>query len=154
MKTDKNTPEEIRFLKKLNSLLTCKEMELFERCWHLVKKYNKQLIKNGGDLDDYEIEVIVEYCTSGCFPKYVYHTIADKRMCDMPDRERTFGSNADWSDRPTGTFPDIGEKVCYFMHCLYYHSRDKKSIFKIRRIDFEIAIREQQFVNLSDHENI
>ena len=151
--TKEFTSDQINFFKTLNSLLMRKEKELFERCKTLFETYQKRLKKNGGDLWDYEIDVMVEFSLSGYHRKYICMPTINKGMLDPKDR--TFGSEEDWSERSTGTFPDIGERMCYLMHCLYYHSSMKnkdKSFFKIIRIDFEIIIREQQFEDVVDYE--
>lgn len=147
MTKDKLSPSQLLFLQKLNSLLAKKEKELFERCRSLFELYEKRLKENGGDLSDYEIDVIVEYYLAGNSPKYIYQPPVTKNMFE--DSDWTFGSDEDWKE---DHFPDLGAKWCYFMHCLYGHAKLGKSLYKIIRVDFEINIREQQLVSVVDHE--
>ena len=142
------TSHQISFLKRMNSLLSEKEVELFERARRLVESYQKRLVKHGGDLNDYEIEVLVEYNLLGNFPKYIYSITINKEMFD--GKSQTFGSDKDWSEESS---PVLGEKWCYLMHSLYSHSKIDTSLFKIINIEFEILIREQQTIRNVDYES-
>ena len=140
--------DQLNFLKRFNSLLAQKEKELFERCKKIYEMYEKRLIKNGGDLDDFEIEIVIEFNTSAAMlgPKYFYTTQFNRQ-----EDAYTLGSAEDWKEE---FFPDFGEKWCYLLHALYSHTHgmNKKAFFKIMRVDFEIHITEQQFVDVIEHE--
>lgn len=190
MKTKDFTPEQINFLKKLNALLTEKEKELWKRCMALLKQYEKRRKKNrvpddlyyqhgdydkhrkvtgGADLDDYEIEIIVEYQTSVAMlrPRYCYtQSISRSDYYDfdskIPKKHSGIGAKenerfgiADGNDHADMGFPNIRDKWCYLMHALLDHSHiPMEKIFKIFRIDFEIHITEQQYVNFVENKYI
>ena len=152
MKENEINKEQIILLKKLNTLLVQKEKEIYNRFEELFETYQKRLKKNGGDLDDYEIEVLIEYYARGyrrCFCdvtlcKWMFESEVERKIIQI-------ASGEDYSDRPASNFPDIGENCCYLMHALYFHSKMKVfDILKIHRVDFEIQIIEQQFVSIEE----
>ncbi len=157
MKANKFTSEQINFLKKLNALLRKKESEIWERCMTLTKQYEKRRKRFGGDLDDYEIELTVEFQTSPAMlrPRYCYvDSFSRTDYYDKDKKEERFGL-ADGNDHIDLEFPELDEKWCYIMHALWSHSNMKlKEIFKIFRMDFEIHITEQQFVSVVEHKII
>ena len=110
--------------------------------------YKKRLIKNGGDLDDYEIEIVIEFTASSAMlgPKYFYNMpyYKDEGLLN-------FEADIDWKEE---SFPDFGERWCYLLHALFSHTSgiNEKTLFKIRRVNFEIHITEQQFVDVIEHE--
>ena len=166
MKRTDFTSKQISFLRKLNALLTKKEKELWERCVALMRQYEKRRKKFGGDLDDYEIEIIVEYQTSAamlrpryCFTEHISRSDYYEFYSDTPKQHLGIGAPserwgiADGNDHSDMGFPDIGEKWCYFMHALLSHSNIKiEKIFKVFRIDFEVNITEQQFIEITKYE--
>jgi hypothetical protein len=141
MKQKEFTLANIEFLKKINLLLTMKEKELLERCRKLFEIYEPRLIKNGGDLDDYELIIAIEYRLPNYRPRYCYETTVNKYMEDgFPD---LFATDEDWRE---GKQPDWGNKWCYLMHSLWEHSSIDASIYNIISVDVELHIIEQQFV--------
>ena len=140
--------EQINYLKRLNSLLAQKGKEMYEQCSGIYEIYEKQLIKNGGDLDDFEIEIVIEFSTSAAMlgPKYFYNMSYNKEEDLL-----TFEADTDWKEE---YFPDFGERWCYLLHALFSHTLgiNEKTLFKIRRVDFEIHITEQQVVDVLEHE--
>ena len=143
------TQEQINYLKHLNSLLAQKEKELHTRCNGIHEIYERRLIKNGGELDDFEIEIVIEFDTSASMlgPKYFYNTSYNKAADQL-----TLTSDIDWKEE---YFPDFGESWCYLLHALFSHTpgMNEKTLFKIRRVDFEIHITEQQSVDVMEHDN-
>ena len=140
--------EQVNYLKRLNILLALKGKEMNERCSGIYEIYEKRLINNDGDLDDFEIEIVIEFSTSTAMhgPKYFYNTSYNKEEDLL-----TFEADTDWKEE---YFPDFGERWCYLLHALFSHTSgiNEKTIFKIRRVDFEIHITEQQFVDVIEYE--
>lgn len=141
------TVDQIKLLNRLNDLLTQKEKELLERCKSLFEAYEKRLAKNGGDLSDFEMDVVVEYMATDFHPKYCFNVFVYKTMFD--DRERVLASGINWME---AQFPELNERWCYLMHRLYEEAYGSKSLYKIVEVNFEIVIREQQFVKLAEYE--
>jgi hypothetical protein len=165
MKKQIFTKEQIAFLKNLNDILSKKEKEIWDHCIKLFELYEKKRKKFGGDLDDYEIEITAEYITSPAIASeryfytellnrvdyydyyFDYSTNPDIIKPNKPKGER-FGF-ADGNDHREEGQPDFGEKWCYMMHALFDHSSMRHSdIFKIYRIDFDLFIIEQQWIDI------
>jgi hypothetical protein len=149
MKTTFSKDEKV-FLDKLNNILLQKEQELQSRCKELFDRYNKRLAKNGGDLDDFEVEIVIEYWVSGSGPqttKYIYCDII--RQAESTGPLTLFALNDDFMEEH---WPRLSKKWCYLLHALYAHSNLGKRVFNITMLDFEIQIREQQFVKMGDCE--
>ena len=83
----KYTPEQLKYLSWLNNELAKKEKELYQRAQHLFDAHEKRVKANSeysakshknnkkGDLDDYELEVVVEFNKghhAGGGTRYVY----------------------------------------------------------------------------------
>ena len=131
------TQHKIDFLRCMNQLLVRKEKELYKRCKLLNKSYRNRLVQNGGDLNDYEIDLVIQYNITGCHPKYIYHRSFAKGEIG--------GGDIDYKEK---SFPEIGEPWGYLMHALYEHTGIGNTIFKITDIEFELLIREQQRVKV------
>ena len=160
------THDQTNSLKRLNRLLKLKEKELLTRCKIHFKAYEKRLIKpidqflentnkvrrikNGRDLTSYHIDVDIIFSLVHHYSRYTY----SKSIYENDWKERiTFGSETDWFEPG---FPDINEKWCYTLHCLWDHAIQNRrgDVFKITSVRFEVHVVECQEVNVVDCEMI
>jgi hypothetical protein len=144
---DELTREQVQFLKKLNYILANKERELFERLRTISEIYEKRLKRNGGDLEDYNLDLYIEYYTGRSSPAFVYNEAFSLRHIEFKQKQL----NDDWSEVQ---FPKLGTRWCYTMHAFWDHNRTNKHIFKITDIWFAVRIEEQQHIKIGKHEMI
>ena len=160
MKPTGITKNQLRFLKKLNAILSQKQKEIYERSKELFVFYEKQLgtsqSRRHEKKRDFKIEIVIEWRTSLALesPKYYYTIWLD--WCDFNEheyykREKTIFSDKDWKEE---ALPDFGEKWCYLMYALYSKVRNKESIYKIIRVSFETYITEYEMVPVIKHVRI
>jgi len=139
------TKNQLSFLDTLNNTLIKKEKEIVARYRQLVKRYEKRVRKVfrnvKGDLDDFEIDVIIEYIIPDYDVKFRDSVCLSKEHED----NGLLCSEDDW--REGYYYPELKNPMCYTMHCLMYHTDRNlyKWLYRINRIDYEFIIREQQF---------
>ncbi len=142
------TEEQIKSLNRLNALLAQREEGLFERYRNTFNMYSNRLIHRGGDLNSFEIDVIIEFQASADFyPKYFFNVRAYKDFTE--DVRHAFALE---KKRVKERHPEVDTNWCYLMHRLYEQAHGTKSLYKIVEVAFGIVIREQQYVRVVGHE--
>ncbi len=141
------TAEQMELLKRLNRTLMEKESEMVERCKQLTEKYDARLIKNGGDLQDYEILFELEYVIQNRKPRWIICGIMNKDQGINLMPLFLLAKGEDW--RKEG-MPDFGERWCFLMYSLNKRINILQYLCDISRIDNTISFKEKRYTTVGE----